>query len=136
MKKFLLALIMAFLTVSVFSIDFWYYDKESKQIIIYNVDTFMKKFSAIFISDELIMCLEVKPLTTVTKKGNVYTVSIKDSGATHIFSLLSSGEYEHLAIDEKGVREKKENVFELKENKLPGLTKVMLSYLSENSATK
>jgi hypothetical protein len=136
MKKFLLALIMVFLTVSVFSIDFWYYDKEGGAIIIFKVDTFMKKYSWIFIGDELAFCYEAPPLTTtVTQKGDVYTVSVKD-GITHIFSLLSSGEYEHLAIDEKGVREKKENVFELKRNKLPGLTKVMLSYLSENSAAK
>ena len=130
MKRLLFVCCLSFLTVSLFAIDFWYYDTEKNHMRIYQLNTVFKSFNVLDI-DNNISNIELS-VSNVTRSGNIYTATLQN-GVIHRFSLTNTGLYEYVQISANGETTNRGLVFELKRNAMPGLTQAIFSYLFQNS---
>jgi hypothetical protein len=130
MKKLFFVFCLFFMAVSLFAIDFWYYDTEKNHMRIYQLNTVFNQFNVLDI-DTNISNIDLS-VTSVTRSGNVYTATLQN-GVIHRFSLTNTGLYEYVQISANGETTNRGLVFELKSNAMPGLTQAIFSYLFQNS---
>jgi len=133
MKKLIFLCYMLFITVSLFAIDFWYYDTEKNHMRIYQLNTVFNRFN-ILDFDNNISNIDIS-VTSVTRSGNVYTVTLQN-GVIHRFSLTNTGLYEYIQTNANGEILNRGLVFELRSNAMPGLTQAIFSYLFQNSSAQ